>query len=584
MTVIGLKNVCRKMSLRRFFVLSILFGVVICSATYTLFQTWRDFEHDKQSRTSYQKQISDLMVASLREPLIQGSLVEVNLRVQSFLKQQPQVLCVAIKNRGLPISDCDPKGFSSSHVFETQSQLFYEVQNSNPFAEVRFFYDNSELYGSWKRKLRDALIFNFLIAVLVFSFLLTRVARYLKTDLQTILDECNPETQGHHKEEAIRIKEFSHLFRELKKYIAAARFNAEAHAAGEVARQVAHDIRSPLAALRMTIDSLYNINEHQRKTIRAAFDRINDIANDLMNRAPALGSAPHQQTQDGAQVELINDLVDSIVSEKRIQYRERSSVSVEFRIDKKAHAVFSSISGHRLKRGLSNIIDNSFEAIDHAGTIEVILRREDREIVIVIRDNGKGIPLEILPTLMQKGKTFGKTKGNGLGLYDAQRAIASWGGTLSLESALGLGTTVTIRLPSVDTPKWFPEKIRFTGNTTVVSVDDDISIHEIWRSRFQSLSENFEDLKFLSFSSVTDFSQWFEKSKSRSDCLFLVDFEFLRQSKSGLELIEELGIGENSILVTSRYADQEVSRHAQRLGVPILPKALSGFIPFEIRA
>lgn len=578
-------DIFRKISFRRFFVLVICAGVIASSAVYTLMQTWRDFEYEKVSHTNFQEQISEMLANSLREPLIQGGSVETSIRIQSFLKQQPKVICLEIEGRDIPGTGCNDRNLSPRYVFSTHNELFYGADRSRSLAKISIFYDNSTLYGSWKRKLRDSLIINIVVSLLIFSVIGMLTARFIKNDLQTVLDECNPESQGKQSSDVIRIKEFSHLFHELKKYIAAAKFNAEAQASSEVAKQVAHDIRSPLAAIRMAVESLETLNEGTRRTIQSAFERINDIANDLMNKWPAFHGQPPSTADASEQrkVELINDLVESIVSEKRIQYREISYVALELKTDRKAHALFAHISGHRLKRVLSNLIDNSYEAISHHGKILVSIECEGGNSKISIQDTGKGIPADIFPRLMQKGSTFGKAKGNGLGLYDAKKTIESWGGSLSLESKEGAGAKVVISLPLTREPEWFARKITFDARTTVVSIDDDVSVHEIWRARFNSVIDNFEGVRFMTFSSVTEFMIWHSKA-SRENCLFLVDYEFLRQYMTGLDLIEHLCIGRQSILVTSRYADTTVSEKARELKVSILPKNLAGFIPFEIVA
>lgn len=574
------------MSLRRFFILSLCTGVVICSVVYTLVQTYRDFEHEKVSKTGYQKQISDLMINSLREPILQGSVVETNIRVQSFLKEQRQVVCVNIKS---PISQtpwCHTENINSEHIFETKGAIYFDSEKTKTFAEVQITYDNSDLFRSWKRKLRDSLIINLFVALLVFPFILSWMSRLITNDLRTLTDECNPDHQGKQNSESIHIKEFAHVFDKIKEFIAASKFNAEAYAAGEVAKQVAHDIRSPLAAIRMAIESLNSVDEGTRKTMRSAFDRINDISNDLMNRMPAKGtSVVALEANEEIKVEYINDLIDAIVSEKRIQYRERSSITLEFNVGKGAHALFARVSAQRLKRVVSNLIDNSFEAINQSsGQIVVDLKSDSNCFLIEIKDNGRGIPASIIPQLMQKGRTFGKLNGNGLGLFDAKNAIQSWQGTINIESAEGQGTIVSMKLPLTKSPSWFPNNIHFSAVSTVVSIDDDVSIHDIWKTRFQHAMDNFDGFSFLAFSSTAEFISWRKDNPNLKNALYLVDFEFLNQSKSGLDIIEELSIASQSILVTSRYAEPVVALKAQALQVPILPKNLAGFIQFDVTA
>ena len=61
-----------------------------------------------------------------------------------------------------------------------------------------------------------------------------------------------------------------------------------------------------------------------------------------------------------------------------------------------------------------------------------------------------------------------------------------------------------------------------------------------------------------------------------------MDFELLNQPKTGLDIIEELGIEKQSVLVTSRYEEKNIQERASRLNLQLLPKALAGFVPIEI--
>jgi hypothetical protein len=61
-----------------------------------------------------------------------------------------------------------------------------------------------------------------------------------------------------------------------------------------------------------------------------------------------------------------------------------------------------------------------------------------------------------------------------------------------------------------------------------------------------------------------------------------VDYELLNQNATGLDVIEDLGIGTQAILVTSRYEEDKIRERCDRLGVRLIPKAMAGFVPIEI--
>ena len=156
------------------------------------------------------------------------------------------------------------------------------------------------------------------------------------------------------------------------------------------------------------------------------------------------------------------------------------------------------------------------------------------------RRDGKGIPPEILPKLGQRGQSFNKERGSGLGLYHARTSIERWGGNLELKSTVGVGTTVKLVFPKATPPEWFVPALEVQEGKTIVVVDDDASIHQIWEKRFiRSAGE--PKLPIIHFSTPEQLLQWNPGAEDRG-ALYLVDYEFIGKSENGLFLIESLGI------------------------------------------
>ncbi|MGZ3782537.1 MAG: sensor histidine kinase [Pseudobdellovibrionaceae bacterium] len=368
-----------------------------------------------------------------------------------------------------------------------------------------------------------------------------------------------------------------------------------------IAKQVSHDIRSPLSALTMVAGALKDIPEDKRILIRNATQRINDIANDLLQKGQISNLQTQQPSQFGSEKnissspsshsvtkEFIPALIDILVSEKRTQYREHTGleINVDF---KNSFGAFAEVNSPQLKRVVSNLINNSVEAFDNnEGKVIIGVKKveSDAKVEIFVKDNGKGIPKHILNKLGQVGISHGKEgtlAGNGLGIYHAKKTIESFGGTFEIESNEGTGTFIRIQLPLAEAPKWFANKVNLTDKKYLVSLDDDISIHQIWSGRLQSLG--IDDIEHIKFQSGEAFEQYVNSNIVRLKyTLFLVDFELLNQNKTGLDIIEDLGIEKYSILVTSRYEEADIQARAARLRLPLLPKSLAGFVPIHIEA
>lgn len=365
-----------------------------------------------------------------------------------------------------------------------------------------------------------------------------------------------------------------------------------------LSKQVAHDIRSPLSALNLVISSFKDIPEEKRLIIRNAVQRINDIANDLLqkskktevtildgvNKCENLANLKNNTVSLKPTVLLLPTVIDSIVSEKRTQYRDKMKIRIEADL-KNSFGVFAIANASELSRVISNLINNSVEAFtDSSGEIVIGVRSFQEQAKIFVKDNGRGIPNEIIKKMGQFGISFGKDmsnsdSGNGIGIYHAKKTIESWQGQFAIQSTIGVGTLIEIFLPKSQNPKWFASEILIPSGTTVVSVDDDLSIHQIWKDRLETLVANSFDIKLISFTSTNEFMN-FQLDESM---IFLVDYEFLNQNLSGLDLILNRNLNSKAILVTSRHDELNIQEICERNQIKILPKQLAGFVPINIK-
>lgn len=107
--------------------------------------------------------------------------------------------------------------------------------------------------------------------------------------------------------------------------------------------------------------------------------------------------------------------------------------------------------GGQLFQAFYNLIRNAFQSIpgEEFGGIYIQTDYNDTDVRVIIGDNGTGISHEVMGNMYEPFRTT-KRKGNGLGLLIVRHIIKEHGGTLSLASRVGTGTTVTITLPRAD--------------------------------------------------------------------------------------------------------------------------------------
>ncbi|MBI2346506.1 MAG: hybrid sensor histidine kinase/response regulator [Deltaproteobacteria bacterium] len=390
---------------------------------------------------------------------------------------------------------------------------------------------------------------------------------------------------------------------------------------GKISSQVAHDIRSPLAALEVATAGLAELPEEKRLLVRRATARIRDIANNLIERsrsAPSpvpseLGTTPPSSNieremfsscrgqefailrptsgegnvvehAEPLSVELLSSLIDPLVTEKRLQHRAWGGVEIQSELGEESYGLFAAIQPTELKRVLSNLVNNAVEGIEGAGVVRVHLRPCEGQVCVEVTDTGKGMPAEMVAKLGQRGVTFGKEGGSGLGLFHARERVEAWGGTLAIVSEVGKGTTVTLRLPAAEPPAWFVPVLTLRDGMTVIVVDDDQSIHDIWDGRFAAVRQQLPQFTVQHFTTAEETVRWHaQQSAAPLHCLYLVDYELIGQPANGLALIEQLQIQQQAILVTSRYEEPAIRQKCAVLGVRLIPKGLAGFVPIRVQ-
>ncbi len=353
-------------------------------------------------------------------------------------------------------------------------------------------------------------------------------------------------------------------------------------AVGKMASQIAHDIRSPLAALNIFMKDLGALSEEKRVLLRSAVSRIQDIANNLLpahrkkqKDASAAGVSP-------LQVHLLTSLVESIVSEKRLRYRDARNVEITFKLDEPAYGAFSRVDPVEFQRVVSNLIDNAVEAIEAKGRVVVLIENTAKKVKVSVVDNGRGIPASVLPKLMVKGASFNKAGGSGLGLAHARQTIEAWGGEIRIESTEKKGTKISFILAREAAPAWFLDVLKIDAEKIVI-VDDDESIHQTWLEKFRVAGLEDADTRIRRFYSLDDATQYLETVlANRTGHLFLVDYEFMSSTENGLAWILRHQLQLNSVLVTSRHDETAVKNLCEKMKLKLLPKSLSPIVPVQI--
>jgi signal transduction histidine kinase len=505
---------------------------------------------------------------------------------------------LASHSKVFSLSELSVKRLSQVRLPLSQEEIVIpEVGTVSPETEVVYAKLNSDHIEAAYVPYRS----NLLLLVLsggLFCFVILLSARFVRKniylpflELQKVFEACNAGQEVSEKGIVAsgEIREFISnliaLYRKLQE-------NEKNSAIFAVARQVAHDIRSPLAALDMILDTLPQLPEQKRLIIRGALGRIRDIANDVLERSRrnqgGLVPAPlvEGKREERVSVQCVASLVEEILTEKRILVRSTPEKVLEAQIAEHAYGLFARVQPGVLKTVLSNLVNNALEALETSGKVSLSLESQGNELLVKVVDNGRGMSAEVLQSVRSVGGSFGKSTGQGLGLTHARSCLARWGGALHIQSIECEGTEVRVVLPSVAPPRWFVPKIEVSAQQNVVILDDDPSIHLVWQTRFGDVCKNANTFVSLEhFSDTQSLRRWCAENPLRvANALFLCDYEILGADQNGIELIQSLGIADRAILVTGRYDEESIRARCESMNLRLLPKGLGGCVPVEVVA
>ena len=220
---------------------------------------------------------------------------------------------------------------------------------------------------------------------------------------------------------------------------------------GEMARQVAHEIKNPLTPIKLAIqhvrraygdkrDDFEEILDRNVEAILREIDRLSEIARAFSRfGSPALGTAPLESV-DPAQA----------IRETLALYGGGGELvfGADLPTDPVPEVVGRSTE---LKEVLVNLLENARDAIEGAGTITVALRQTDDPdaIALCVLDTGVGIAPDQIDRIFDPHFST-RSSGTGLGLAIVRRIVDSWGARIRVDSTPGEGTAVEILLRRAD--------------------------------------------------------------------------------------------------------------------------------------
>ena len=213
----------------------------------------------------------------------------------------------------------------------------------------------------------------------------------------------------------------------------------------DFALNVAHELRTPLTAIKGFVDVLQDDLPSSRylEIIRRHTERLIALVSDLEQLA-RLERSPQLELQDISLSTFLGNIAgifEAALNEKNLYLK----IQIE------PQDLRAKLDPYRMEQVMVNLIDNAIRYTVNGG-ITLTARREDQELIIIVKDSGKGIPKEQLARVFERFYTVDhsrsrSTGGTGLGLSIVKHIVLSHQGKIDLDSDLGKGSSFRISIP-----------------------------------------------------------------------------------------------------------------------------------------
>jgi len=214
----------------------------------------------------------------------------------------------------------------------------------------------------------------------------------------------------------------------------------------EMAKQIAHEIKNPLTPMKLSIQHLVKAKKDGREDWDSMFQKFSvslvDQISTLSNIATEFSNFAKMPVTSIVKVQM-NSVIDEVLTlfsgYSNIKFSYISSCGSQTTVDGDREQLF---------RVFVNLVKNAVQSIEKGrkGEININLSCNEKFVTVIIEDNGRGIPEEIIPKLFSPNFTT-KSGGMGLGLAIVKGILENMGGKIWFETELGKGAKFFVELP-----------------------------------------------------------------------------------------------------------------------------------------
>lgn len=270
----------------------------------------------------------------------------------------------------------------------------------------------------------------------------TMLEREVVTPIDRVVDILGPDQRRKVDQLGALEKSVAHLVRKEREQERRLASQAGFAEVGEMAAEMAHEFKRPLASIRSAVSLLeqeYELNDQAQSLLDAVDGQLGKLT-ETMQDLFALAKPVELETDRVDLREAVDDALGQLAG-----LMDTSPYTIE----RSYESDLPPLGGdqHRVEQAALNVMLNAVEAMEDGGTLRIRLAQENGTVVAEFADTGPGIPDEEVEKVV---RPFYSTKpaGTGLGLPLVARVLAAHGGELEIQSEVGEGTKVRLIFPA----------------------------------------------------------------------------------------------------------------------------------------
>lgn len=212
-----------------------------------------------------------------------------------------------------------------------------------------------------------------------------------------------------------------------------------------------HELKTPVTALKGFSETLLDGAMEDKEVLKqfleimlAESSRLDFLVNDILELSKL------EQKQVPMNMQEVN-LSEAVLATFQLVKQTADEKEMELNLVEE-DTLFITVDNSRLKQILANLINNAVVYTQESGKVTVTIRKENDQAVILVSDNGIGIPEDEQDRIFERFYRVDKARsrnsgGTGLGLSIVKYLVENLNGSITIKSKLGLGTTFIVRLP-----------------------------------------------------------------------------------------------------------------------------------------